>query len=209
MEDFQMRVNDMARMENFDINKLLGTENSKSSKKAPTREDFDYVFGADMYTPSSTFFVQPNWNTITSKSDPLMSDEEFEKAIWEMAWQDAANGLARMSNPEVSKLRGAYVSVVSPDRQAAYAQTMAQTGGKMPINNVILDGNGNRLMNYNPGGFWLPRTNDAERSRLGDFNRMYLEAYAAYEKEHGKVEIPQSGPATVTRITNPFKYING
>jgi len=201
-----MRVSEAARMENFDINKLLGTESSKanSKTKAPNRDYYDPSIQADMYTPSNIFFVPPNWNSIASKSDPLMSDEEFEKAIWEMAWQDAANGKERMSDPEVSKLRGAYVSVVSPDRKAAYAHTMAMTGGKMPIDQTIYDSNGKRLMSYNPSGFWLPRTNDDEKARLINFNRIYQEAYAAYEAEHGKVRLPPSGPVTVKRLTSPF-----
>jgi hypothetical protein len=202
-----MRVSEAAKMENFDINKILGTEKSKTKSAGinPSRDEVDALLQVDRFTPSNVSFNFPNWNNMISKTDPIMSDEEFEKAIWEMAWQDAANGLSRMSNPQVAELRRAFVSVVSPDRKAAFAQTMSQTGGKMPINQIILDNNGNRLMHYSPNGFWLPRNTNEERSRLADFNRMYQEAYAAYEKEHGKVEQPQKGPVTVNRMpSNPF-----
>ena len=202
-----MRVSEAAKMENFDINKILGTEKSKTKSAGtnPSRAEADVLLQADQYTPSNTFFIQPNWNHMISKSDPIMSDEDFEKAIWDMAWQDAANGLSRMSNPDVAKMRGAYVSVVSPDRKAAFAQTMAQTGGKLPINQIIFGSDGKRLMHYSPNGFWLPRNTPQELSRMANFNRIYQEAYAAYEAEHGKVEQPQKGPVTVNRMpSNPF-----
>jgi hypothetical protein len=201
-----MRINDMARMQNFDVNKILGTGNNKSTStgKAQNRDFFDPAVQADMYTPSNTFFIPPNWNHMISKSDPIMSDGDFEKAIWEMAWQDAANGLERMSNPDTAKLRRAYVSVISPDRKAAYAHTMAQTGGKLPIDQTIYGSDGRRLMHYSPNGLWLPRNTPEELSRMANFNRMYQEAYAAYEAEHGKVQLPQKGPVTVTRLTRPY-----
>jgi len=179
-------------MENFDINKILGTEKSKGKSKSInpnlSRDEVDALLQADKYVPSNTPFTPPNWNNMLTKSDPIMSDEEFEKAIWEQAWKDASNGLARMNNPEVAQMRRAFISVESPDRKAAFEKTMAQTGGKLPINQIIFDDSGRRVMHYTPNGFWAPRNTDAERSRLAMFNQIYNEAYAAYEKEHGKVE---------------------
>ena len=181
-----MRVNDMARMENFDINKLLGTENNKNTKKTPNRDFFDPSLQADMYTPSNTFFIPPNWSTILSKSDPIMSDEEFEKAIWEMGYNDAASDGTLRQNLDVSRLMDAYTSVISPDRKAAYANAMTQTGGKMPINQTIYDSDGRRLMHYSPNGMWLPRSTDEEKARTANFNRIFWEGFNAYQAEHGK-----------------------
>jgi len=179
-----MRVNDMARMQNFDVYKIINT--SKNMPKS--RDEIDGLLQADKYTPSNTPFIAPNWNQILSKSTPLMSDEEFEKAIWELGWKDAASDGAHRKNLDYANLMGAYISVVSPDRKAAYAHTMAQTGGKMPINKIIYDSDGRRLMNYNPGGFWLPRSSDEEKARLANFNRIFWEGFKAYEAEHGKVQ---------------------
>jgi len=203
-----MRVSEAAKMENFDINKLLGTENSKGKSKSInpnlSRDEAAALMQVDKYVPSNTPFTPPNWNNMLTKSDPIMSDDDFEKAIWEQAWKDASNGLARMDNPEVAQMRRAFVSVESPDRKAAYEQTMAQTGGKLPINKIIFDSDGKRLMHFTPNGFWAPRSTPEELSRLAKFNQIYNEAYSAYEKEHGKVEIP-TGPVTVKRLTgNPF-----
>jgi len=202
-----MRVSEAAKMENFDINKLLGTEKNKSKSTSfnpnLSRDEAAALMQVDKYVPSNTPFTPPNWNAILSKSERTMTDEEFEKAIWEQAWKDASNGLARMDNPEVAQMRRAFISVESPDRKAAYAQTMAQTGGKLPINKIIFDSDGKRLMHYTPNGFWAPRSTTEEKSRLAIFNQIYNEAYTAYEKEHGKVEIP-TGPVTVKRVTNPF-----
>ena len=181
-----MRVNDMAKMENFDINKLLGTENNKNSKKTLNRDFFDPSLQGDMYTPSNTFFVPPNWSTITSKSDPIMSEEEFEKAIWEMGYKDAESDGELRRNLDVSKLMGAYISVVSPDRKAAYANAMQQTGGKLPLNNTIYDSDGRRLMHYSPNGMWLPRSTDEEKARLIKFNQIYWQGFNTYQEENGK-----------------------
>jgi len=60
-------------------------------------------------------------------------------------------------------------------------------------------------MHYTPNGFWAPRSTDAEKSRLAQFNQIYNEAYAAYEKEHGKVQANQVVSTTGGRMTgNPF-----
>jgi len=180
-----MRINDMVRVQGYDVSKLVN-----SNKNAiQSRDETDKMMQVDKYTPSNTFFIPPNWNHMLTKSDPVMSDEDFIKAIQAKAREDAANGVSRMNNPEVAKMRGAFVSVASPDRKAAYAQTMAQTGGKLPINQIIYDSSGQRMMHYSPNGLWLPRTTQGELSRLALFNNTYNEAYAAYEAEHGKVQV--------------------
>jgi len=206
-EEFHMRVSEMAKRENFDINKILGTENNKSKSTGinPSRAEVDALLQADKYVPSNTPFTPPNWNNMLTKSDPIMSDEEFEKAIWEMAWKDASNNVARMNNPEVAQMRRAFISVVSPDRKAAYAHTMAQTGGKLPINQIIFDSNGRRVMHYTPNGFWAPSNTPEEKSRLALFHQIYNEAYAAYEKEHGKVQANHTPTYGGGRMpSNPF-----
>ena len=204
-----MKVSEAAKMENFDINKLLGTENSKGKSKSInpnlSRDEAAALMQVDKYVPSNTPFTPPNWNNMLTKSERTMTDEEFEKAIWEQAWKDASNNIARMNNPEVAQMRRAFISVESPDRKAAYEKTMSMTGGKLPINQIIFDDNGNRLMHYTPNGFWAPRSTDAEKSRLALFNQIYNEAYAAYEKEHGKVQANQVVSTTGGRMTgNPF-----
>ena len=82
---------------------------------------------------------------------------------------------------------------------------MAQTGGKLPINQIIFDDNGRRVMKYTQNGFWAPSSTPQELSRLARFNQIYNEAYAAYEKEHGKVQANHTPTFNGGRMTgNPF-----
>jgi len=54
-----------------------------------------------------------------SRSEPKMSDEEFEQRIIELAKRDQAAGRFHCKDPssELNQLRFSYISVVSPDRE--------------------------------------------------------------------------------------------
>ena len=52
-----------------------------------------------------------------SKSEPKMSDEEFEQKIIEMAKRDFAAGKFHNQDDEYKSLRRSFVSIVSPDRE--------------------------------------------------------------------------------------------
>ena len=58
-------------------------------------------------------------SSILSKSEPKMSDEEFEQKIIEMAKRDFAAGRSGSNdiNSEFHALRFSFISVVSPDRE--------------------------------------------------------------------------------------------
>ncbi|MCL1845294.1 MAG: hypothetical protein FWF77_05270 [Defluviitaleaceae bacterium] len=66
--------------------------------------------------------VQPRVNLpafILSRSEPKMSDEEFEQRIAEIAKRDHAAGRRRSQDPnsEIRVLERSFISVVSPDRE--------------------------------------------------------------------------------------------
>ncbi len=163
----------MAQSPDFDVN-LFFTGKSKATKKPE-------------YTPVDTPFVTPNWDNILTKSKPKMSDEDFENAIRELARKEASQGILAGTD-EKSQLRRDYISVVSPDRKAIYDESMAKTGGKMNSTYSFFDKQGNKSFHYNTqAGMWFLHTTDAENARREKFTEIYMDEFAKYEAEHGKV----------------------
>ena len=142
--------------------------------------------------------LQPDWNRIPSKN-VKMTEEEFEEAIRALAFADADRGM-KMGNAgkgiqagamQYSKLQIEYISVVSPDRKAAYENF----NGK----GDTIKGNFNQtLMTRNSDGVWVSEyLTKEEMARYSKFGGIYINAINEYEAEHGKlpyVEDKKSAP---------------
>lgn len=180
-----MKVSDMARMQNFDVQRMLGTTgNSKtsSSNTASKSQMFDSRFNS-----VDTSFSAPNWNQIPTKTSPKMSDEEFEQAIKNLAYEEASKGILAGTDAQ-RQLYREYVSVVSPDRKAVYQESMSATGGKMNSTYSFFDKSGSKLMHFNKSSnMWFWQGTSAENERAAKFQEIYSVAYQEYEAQHGKV----------------------
>lgn len=169
-----MRVSDMARISDFDVN-LFFTGKSKPTEKPE-------------YTPIDMPFTAPNWGNIPTKnSNPRMSDEEYENAIRELARKEASQGILA-STDEKRKLRVEYMSVASPDRKAIYNDSMAKTGGKMNSTLSFYDKDGKKSFHYNSQArMWFWQGTAEEKARKSRFNDIYTQAFSEYEAEYGEI----------------------
>jgi hypothetical protein len=157
----------------------------------------------------------PMWDVFWTKREPIMSDEEFEKEITALALEFAEKSMeignsgkgTDMINSMLDKLRNEYndkkanlelhyVSVVSPDRKAAYAKADFTKAPIVYGNEPSILG-GNELMLWGPSG-WSTIPTIAERERSWEFSKIYGKALTAYEKEHG--QIPYT---TISRAVAP------
>jgi hypothetical protein len=146
------------------------------------------------------------WDGFWTKREQTMPDEDIEKAVETLAIEFAEKSIeignsgksASMINKELNKLRYEYndkqanlqlmyVSVVSPDRKAAYAKADFTTSNKVYGNEKNIVG-GNELMSWSPSGWGIWPT-DAEIGRLKKLTNIYVDTLRAYETEHG-VKIP-------------------
>lgn len=178
-----MKINDMARMQNFDANKFFGTP-AAGGKSASEGAALLYE---SRYNPVNTPFSAPDWGKIPTKSKPRMSDEDFENAIRELARKEASQEILAYTD-EKSQLYREYVSAVSPDRKAIYNESMAKTGGKMNSTFSFFDKSGNKSFHYNKqSGMWFWQGTAAESARASKFEDIYTQAYQEYEAEFGKV----------------------
>jgi hypothetical protein len=161
----------------------------------------------------------PDWNKIQTKGEPAMSDEEFEKAIVALAIEYAEKmleiGNSGKSSSIINKelfnfnqeftrgkenyLKQQYISVVSPDRKAAYAQTDFTKGNVVYGNEPNFLGR-KEMLEWSPSG-WVIFPTATEVERLGKFNNIFVDALKAYEKEHG-VTIPHS---TISKEVAPIR----
>ena len=66
---------------------------------------------------------------MTKRDKPAMSEEEFEKAIKELAQKEFATG--KRDDAAYRKLCMQHGETVSPDRKTIYESSMRKTGGKM------------------------------------------------------------------------------
>ena len=88
----------------------------------------DYGNFALRFKPVDIQFTKPNWDNIMTKRDkPAMSEEEFEKAIKELAQKEFATG--KRDDAAYRKLCMQHGETVSPDRKAIYESSMRKTGG--------------------------------------------------------------------------------
>jgi len=94
-----------------------------------------------------------------------------------------------------------YVSVVSPDRKAAYAKTDF-TESNIVCGNELNNWGRNELMSWTPSG-WTQSPTTAEMERWKKFNNLYIDTLKAYETEHG--QIPYT---TISRaVAPPINYL--
>jgi len=145
--------------------------------------------------------LQPDWNRIPSKN-VKMTDEEFEKAIKALAFEDAERGM-KMGNAgkgilagkmAYSQLQTEYVSVVSPDRKAAYENF----NGK---GDTIYGNFNQELLTRGSNGVWnCYYLNKEEMARKTEFGLIYLNAIKEYETEHGQIPYKE----TITSAPHPY-----
>ncbi len=178
-----MKINDMAQMHNFDVNKFFG--NTAAGDKSATAGKSQLY--ESRYNPVNTPFSAPDWGKIPTKSKPRMSDEDFENSIRELARKEASQGILAGTD-EKRQLYREYVSVASPDRKAIYNESMAKTGGKMNSTYSFFDKSGNKSFHYNKQSrMWFWQGTAAENARASRFEDIYSQAYQEYEAEFGKV----------------------
>ena len=132
--------------------------------------------------------AKPDWDYSIPSKDSAMSEEEFEKAIKDLALKVAEKGAAlgnagegRLSyRHEEAKLMTKYLSVVSPDRKAAYE------------NNSYQD-----MMVY-ANGTWSTKFTPEELSRSSKFYDIFNNTIKEYEAENGQIPAGSKTP-------NPYK----
>jgi len=201
------------------IEALMGKIKGKKGKRKNKAEMPSITTQANpAYNLSLSGPRPPMWDVFWTKREPAMSDEEFEKAIVDLALEYAkkmteignSGKSASMINRELfnfgyeftngkkAKLELQYVSVVSPDRKAAFAKTDFTKTNDVLGNEPCVLGR-SEIMSWGPSGWSIVPT-IAENERVIKFAAIYRETLAAYEKEHG--QIPYS---TISRIAAPPK----
>ena len=70
-----MKVTHMAKLNNIDINRLLGIESNASRKEASANQ-------------ASVSFSQPNWSIIATKGGTLIPLRMIEKAVRGIDWDE-------------------------------------------------------------------------------------------------------------------------
>ena len=177
-----MRINQMAKLGNFDINKLLGNGNKAVAKNAPTNSP-------------AVSFAQPQWNMIPTKGGTNRSTEQLEKAIVALAEREAASGILA-STKERAALEREFMSLVSPDRRAAFAGYNGVSGSV--LGNVTNAFGSRELMIYSSvERSWSTMPTQNELDMLSRFHEIYRNAFTAWEAENGKVVgTPTISPAS-------------
>ena len=165
-----MKINDMVRLQNSDFNKLFGKDNKTANKSSNV---------------SKTSFAQPNWNMIPTKGGTKRTAEELEKAIIALAEKEAAGGILA-GTKERAALEREFMSLVSPDRKAAFAGYNGVSGSV--FGNITNAFGGKELMLYSSvERSWSTMPTQNELDMLSRFHEIYRNAFMAYEAEHGKV----------------------
>jgi len=161
----------------------------------------------------------PMWEGFYTKREPAMSEEEFEEAIKALAVEYAEKMIeignsgksASIINKELfdfgfgfvngkkATLEVQYVSVVSPDRQAAYAKADFTNSYSVYGNEINAFGE-KELMRWTPDG-WTIHPTSAEIGRISKFTNIFMDTLKAYEAENG-VTIPSS---TVSKTVAPVR----
>lgn len=146
----------------------------------------DYGNFALRFKPVDIQFTKPNWDNIMTKRDkPAMSEEEFEKAIKELAQKEFATG--KRDDAAYRKLCMQHGETVSPDRKAIYESSMRKTGGKMNAACMFWDNNGNKTLSYNPESRnWKAISTEEEFARARVFTSIYNDELARLKKEYGE-----------------------
>jgi hypothetical protein len=132
--------------------------------------------------------AKPDWDYCIPSKDSAMSEEEFEKAIKDLALKVAEKGAALGNSGEgraayrleEAKLMTKYLSTVSPDRKTAYENNSYQG-----------------LMVY-ANGTWTTKFTPEELSRSAKFYEVFNNTIKEYEAENGQI------PAD-SKTSNPYK----
>jgi hypothetical protein len=168
---------------------ILVTDDSLWGKKGKFKKNDESDDSAISSAPDlSMIKILPDWERIPSAA-VKMSEEEFEEAIAELArtdakkgteMRDAAKGMQAGEDKRMKVLME-YISVVSPDRKAAYEKV----GG---IGYSIYGSDGQELMQRGSDGKWQTAGfTEEELARVSKFYEIYRAAYAEYEAENGAV----------------------
>jgi len=114
-----------------------------------------------------------------------MSEENFEKAIKELAQKEFATG--KRDDAAYRKLCMQHGETVSPDRKAIYEESMRKTGGKMNAACMFWDSNGNKTLSYNPESKnWKAISTEAEFARARVFTSIYNDELARLKSVYGE-----------------------
>jgi len=142
--------------------------------------------------------TKPDWDCIPSK-DNAMSEEEFEKAIKDLALKAAEKGMA-LGNAsegraafrvEEAALMKQYLSTVAPDRKAAYEKY----------------GSNQNLLTYSNGA-WSAKLTPEEISKSAKFYEIYDSAIKEYEAENGKIPTGSKSYNPYSDLLAEFKAYN-
>lgn len=146
----------------------------------------DYGNFALRFTPTDRPFTKPNWDEIMTKRDkPAMSEAEFDEAIKKLARKEFSTG--RRDDDAYRKLCMQYGETASPDRKAAYDESMKKTGGKMNGACMFWDSKGNKTLSYHPiTGDWDAINNEAEFARARKFTSIYNDELKRLSTEYGE-----------------------
>lgn len=122
---------------------------------------------------------------MTKRDKPAMSEEEFEKAIKELAQKEFATG--KRDDAAYRKLCMQHGETVSSDRKTIYESSMRKTGGKMNAACMFWDNNGNKTLSYNPESRnWKAISTEEEFARARVFTSIYNDELARLKKEYGE-----------------------
>jgi len=114
------------------------------------------------------------------KADPPMSEEDFEKAIYELGKKEYANGLAASGEPskERRRLLLSYISVVSPDRDKIISNTLKKIpfhlrGAKLGYSEFF-NTKGENVAKYSPNVGWSEVLTNDEATRTSKFYSLFI-----------------------------------
>lgn len=124
---------------------------------------------------------------MTKRDKPAMSEEEFEKAIKELAQKEFATG--KRDDAAYRKLCMQHGETVSPDRKTIYESSMRKTGGKMNAACMFWDNNGNKTLSYNPESRnWKAISTEEEFARARVFTSIYNDELARLKRSMEKTQ---------------------
>jgi len=207
-----MQVNDTIARYVEELIGKLGTKKGKKGKSQVEKTTLSTPQANPAYNVSlSGKPPPPNWDSgFWTKSTPTMTDEEMENKMAELGREFAERSVeignsgkpAAMINRDLKNLRdefefrkadvmGMYISVVSPDRKAAYANANLQESYTIYGTEKNILG-GNELMRWNPSdNSWSPWMTEAEGARMKKMDNIFADTVLAYEAEHN-LKVPHT-----------------
>jgi len=124
-----------------------------------------------------------DFSHLRSHSKPIMCDEELKEAVREQARADAARGEFDWEGREFTRLREAFISVVSPNRHSIIfshptIQASLLLGGTAP-NMLMVSQGGEIVAGFDAGRGWSASTTKAEAARQQIISNVYHDAWVA------------------------------